>query len=633
MLVDRHKFLPISKEDMDMRDWHYLDVLLITGDAYVDHPSFGAAIIARVLESKGYKVGIIAQPNWQDFQDFKKLGKPGLAIIITAGNLDSMVNHYSASKKRREKDAYSPGGKIGLRPDRATIVYAQRAKEAFKGKPVIIGGVEASLRRFAHYDYWDNSVRRSFLLDAKADLLVYGMGEKQIVEILDNLKLGKAVTELTNIKGTAYLSDSLEQIVDYRLIPSYEAVARNKVKYAEAFKVQYQEQDPYRGKPIVQPHGNKFLVQNPPALPLSQKELDAVYALPYQRTFHPIYQEAGGVPAIEEIEFSLTSQRGCFGACSFCALTFHQGRIIQARSHQSLLAEANKIVWLPNFKGYIHDVGGPTANFRSPACQKQLTKGACKDKQCLYPEPCNNLEVDHKDYINLLKKLRQLPRVKKVFVRSGIRYDYLLADKSGEFLRELSQHHISGQLKVAPEHVSPKVLERMGKPGRQVFDKFVERYRAVNQEIGKKQYLVPYFMSSHPGSTLKDAVELAEYIRDMGYNPEQVQDFIPTPGSLSTCMFYTGLDPRTMEMVYVPKTNREKAMQRALLQYRNPKNYDLVYEALQLAHRQDLIGFGKRCLIKPRQIAKQKEIAKPKENTRKRLQQSKRKALKTTKKN
>ncbi|MDA8213603.1 MAG: YgiQ family radical SAM protein [Clostridia bacterium] len=598
--MDSHKFLPVSREDMNLRGWHYLDILLITGDAYVDHPSFGAAIIGRLLESKGYKVGIIAQPNWQGTEDFKALGKPRLAVLITAGNLDSMVNHYTAAKKPRDKDAYSPGGRPGLRPDRATLVYAQRAREAFKDKPVIIGGIEASLRRFAHYDYWSNKVRRSVLVDSKADLLVYGMGERQVVEIADALKQGRTVGELTDIRGTAYLRESPDGLQGCRIIPGYEEAAADKVKYAQAFMAQYEEQDPYRGKPIVQPHGDKYLVQNPPALPLSQKELDAVYSLPYRRTYHPIYSDAGGVPAIEEVEFSLTSQRGCFGSCSFCALTFHQGRIIQSRSHQSLMAEANQIVWLPNFKGYIHDVGGPTANFRNPACKKQLTRGACRDKQCLYPEPCPNIEVDHRDYVSLLRKLRQIPRVKKVFVRSGIRYDYLLADKSEEFLRELCQHHISGQLKVAPEHVSPRVLARMGKPGRKVFDRFVERYKSINKEIAKQQYLVPYFMSSHPGSTLRDAVELAEYIRDMGYNPEQVQDFIPTPGSLSTCMFYTGLDPRTMEKLHVPRTPKEKAMQRALLQYRNPKNYDLVHEALILAGREDLIGYGKHCLIKPK---------------------------------
>ncbi|MFZ3171259.1 MAG: YgiQ family radical SAM protein [Carboxydocellales bacterium] len=599
--MNSHRFLPISREDMDARGWHYLDILIITGDAYVDHPSFGAAIIGRVLESKGYKVGIIAQPNWQGTGDFKVLGKPRLAVFITAGNLDSMVNHYTAAKKPREKDAYSPGGQSGLRPDRATLVYAQRAREAFKDKPIVIGGIEASLRRFAHYDYWSNKVRRSMLLDAKADLLVYGMGEGQAVEIADTLKQGRPVTELTQIKGTVYLRESLENFKDYRLIPSYEQAAEHKIQYAQAFMAQADEQNPFKGKTLVQPHGDKYLVQNPPALPLSQKQLDAVYALPFQRTFHPIYQEAGGIPAIEEVEFSLTSQRGCFGACSFCALTFHQGRIIQARSHQSLLAEANQMVWQPNFKGYIHDVGGPTANFRKPSCHKQLNQGACQDKQCLYPEPCANLEVEHKDYIALLRKLRQIPNVKKVFVRSGIRYDYLMADKSEEFLRELCTHHVSGQLKVAPEHVSPRVLARMGKPGHQVFDHFVERYNAINREIGKPQYLVPYFMSSHPGSTLRDAVELAEYIRDMGYNPEQVQDFIPTPGSLSTCMFYTGLDPRTMEKIHIPKSAKEKAMQRALLQYRNPRNYDLVREALILAHREDLIGFGKQCLIRSNQ--------------------------------
>jgi uncharacterized radical SAM protein YgiQ len=605
--MTKNTFLPMTKEDMLNRDWHYLDFLIISGDAYVDHPSFGAAIIGRVLESKGYRVGIVAQPDWRTMEDFKRLGPPRYGVLITAGNLDSMVNHYTAAKKRRREDAYSPGGQAGLRPDRPTMVYAHKAREAFRKKPIIIGGIEASLRRFAHYDYWDDKVRRSILVDSRADLLVYGMGEKQITEIALRLSKGEAVEKLTDIPGTCYISEDVRGLAGCRVIPGFEAVVEEKVKYAEAFMAQYEEQDPFHGKILAQAHGDKYLVQNPPAKPLSQQELDAVYALPYVRTYHPSYEAKGGVPAIEEVEFSLTSQRGCYGACSFCALTFHQGRIVQSRSHASLVNEAKQFRWQPNFKGYIHDVGGPTANFRAAACAKQLKQGACRHRQCLHPEPCSKLEVNHGDYISLLRKLRGLEGVKKVFVRSGIRYDYLLADASQQFIKELCEYHVSGQLKVAPEHVAGNVLKRMGKPGRKVFDKFVEKYNQTNRELGKKQFLVPYFMSSHPGSTLKEAIELAEYIRDMGYNPEQVQDFIPTPGSLSTCMYYTGLDPRTMEKVYVAKTNHEKAMQRALLQFRNPKNYQLVYEALVKAGRTDLIGSGPKCLIKPPWQSDQRE--------------------------
>lgn len=594
------KFLPISKQEMLERDWHYVDILLITGDAYVDHPSFGAAVIGRVLEKAGFRVGILAQPDWRSVEAFKEFGPPRIAIMITAGNLDSMVNHYTAAKKPRSQDAFSPGGKMGLRPDRATLVYAQKAKEAFKGKPVIIGGIEASLRRFAHYDYWSDKVRRSILIDAKADLLVYGMGERQVEQLCQRLKKGETIAQITDLPGTAWVASDLNQIGEHILIPGYEAVTKSKRTYAEAFAIQYKQQDPYRGSTLVQSHGDQYLVQNPPVRPLSQKELDTVFSLPFQRTYHPNYQGQGGVPAIEEVQYSLISSRGCFGSCSFCALTFHQGRIVQARSHQSILTEAEKMIWEPGFKGYIHDVGGPTANFRGPACQKQEKKGSCAHRQCLFPKPCPNLKVEHQDYLDLLRKLRTLPKVKKVFVRSGVRYDYLMADQNTPFFRELCEHHVSGQLKVAPEHVHPDVLKRMGKPGGVVFDKFVEKFKAINQKIGKQQYLVPYFMSSHPGSGLNEAIALAEYIRDMGYNPEQVQDFIPTPGSLSTCMFYTGLDPLTMEKVYVPKSPHEKAMQRALLQYRNPKNYQLVYEALQKAGRQDLIGFGPKCLIRPR---------------------------------
>lgn len=597
--MDRRKFLPVSKEDMKERGWDQLDFLLITGDAYVDHPSFGVAVIGRLLESEGFRVGVIAQPDWRETKDFKRLGRPRLGILITGGNIDSMVNHYTAAKKRRKTDAYSPGGQTGMRPDRATIVYANRAREAYKKVPIIIGGLEASLRRFAHYDYWQDSVRRSILVDARADLLLFGMAEKAMVEVAHALASGIGVEHIRWIYGTAFYTEDIADLEDYILLPSAEEVMADKAKYAEAFRIQYEEQDARRGKMLIQPHGDGYVVQNPPALPLTQEELDEVYSFPYARTYHPDYEKSGGVPAIKEVEFSLVSHRGCFGACSFCALTFHQGRIIQTRSHESILAEAKLLTEKPNFKGYIHDVGGPTANFRQRACVIQETRGACKHRECMFPEPCKNLIVSHEDYLSLLRKLRALPKVKKVFVRSGLRYDYLLLDPSDEFFRELCSHHISGQLKVAPEHVSPRVLAKMGKPGRAVYDKFVERYKRINRELGKEQYLVPYLMSSHPGSTLADAVALAEYVRDIGYNPEQVQDFIPTPGTLATCMYYTGLDPRTGEKVYVARSPHEKALQRALIQYRNPKNYDLVLEALQKAGRTDLIGYGPKCLILP----------------------------------
>lgn len=594
-------FLPTTKEDMQRRGWEQLDFLYISGDAYVDHPSFGHAIITRVLESKGYKIGIVAQPNWRNTDDFMKLGKPRLAILISSGNLDSMVNHYTASKKPRSDDAYSPGGKAGYRPDRAVIVYCNRAREAYKDVPIIIGGIEASLRRFAHYDYWDNKVRRSILADSRADLLIYGMGEKQIVEVANALNEGKSVNEITWIAGTAYLTDNIEDLKSKSmLVPSYEEVRDSKKRYAEACKIQYEEQDPIRGKIIIQPHGDKYLVQNPPMMPLNRNELDTVYSLPYQRTYHPIYEEQGGVPAIKEVQFSITSSRGCYGSCTFCALTFHQGRTVQSRSKASIINEARNMTWHPDFKGYIHDVGGPTANFRNEACKKQIKHGACKTRQCLYPHPCKNLNISHKEYLDLLKELRDIEGVKKVFIRSGIRYDYLINDRNEEFFWELCQHHISGQLKVAPEHVSSEVLKRMGKPSKQVYQKFADKFYEINRKIGKEQYLVPYLMSSHPGSSLKEAIELAEYLRDIKYSPEQVQDFYPTPGTLATCMFYTGLDPRTMEKVYVPRSPKEKAMQRALLQYRKPENYELVYEALVKAGRRDLIGFGPKCLIRPR---------------------------------
>jgi len=592
-------FLPMNRADMENVGWDELDFLLITGDAYVDHPSFGIAIIARILEKHDFRVGILAQPDWKDLKDFRVMGKPRLACLITSGNLDSMVNHYTAAKKKRHKDAYAPGGKSGLRPDRATITYSNRVREALPGVPVIIGGIEASLRRFAHYDYWSNEVRRSILLDSQADLLVFGMGETPIIEIAKRLKDGVPIDQINDVRGTMVPLTGDAVPKDTLVLPAFEDVSSDKKNYAKAFWVQYQQQDPFHGKAMFQSHGRKSVLQNPPALPLTQGEMDAIYALPFMGTYHPSYEALGGVPAIEEVEFSLTSVRGCFGACSFCALTFHQGRIIQSRSPESIIREAEQMTWNSRFKGYIHDVGGPTANFRRPACQKQLTKGACSNKQCLFPGPCANLENDHTEYLDLLRRIRSLPRVKKVFVRSGIRYDAVLADRNSKFIRELCEHHVSGQLKVAPEHVSNSVLSLMGKPGKEVYEDFVQEFKKTNERLGKEQYLVPYLMSSHPGSTLTEAIELAEYVRDMGVNPEQVQDFIPTPGTLSTCMYYTGLNPQTMESVYVPRSMHEKAMQRALIQYRNPKNHKLVEEALRQAHREDLIGYGPKCLIRP----------------------------------
>lgn len=592
-------FLPISKADMAKRGWEQLDFLFVSGDAYVDHPSFGPAIICRILEKMGFKVGIISQPDWRSTADFKKLGKPKLGILVSAGNLDSMLNKFTAAKKFRSTDNYSPGGKPEMRPERATIVYCNRLREIWKKTPLIVGGIEASLRRFAHYDYWSDKVRRSILVDSRADLLVYGMGEKQIKEIAINLSKGVDISSLTDIKGTCYLTNSLDNLENYELTPSMEEVVESKSKFAKAFKIQYQEQDSIRGKKVVQKSGDFYLVQNPPAQPLTTPEMDEIYALPYKRTYHPSYEEFGGVPAIEEIKFSIVGQRGCFGGCSFCALVSHQGRIIQSRSNESIIKEAKLLTEMDDFKGYIHDVGGPTANFRKPSCRGQLQHGTCKNKQCLFPNPCSKLEADHKEYISLLRKLRALPKVKKVFIRSGIRYDYLLAAKDN-FLQELCEHHVSGQLKVAPEHVSQEVTKLMGKPGKEVYVKFADSFKKMNDKLGKKQYLVPYFMSSHPGANLKQAIEIAEFIRDLNYRPEQVQDFIPTPGSLSTCMYYTGINPLTSEKVYVAKGAYEKNMQRALLQYRDPKNYDLVYEALKRANRLDLVGFGKKCLIRPR---------------------------------
>jgi uncharacterized radical SAM protein YgiQ len=574
----------------------------------VDHPSFGHAIITRLLESEGYRVGLIPLPDWRALNSFKILGKPRLAVLISSGVIDSMVNHYTAGKKPRRDDVYSPGGQAGHRPDRAVIVYANRVREAFKNIPVIIGGVEAGLRRFAHYDYWDNAVRRSILLDARADLLVYGMGERAILEIAGRLAQGEFIDHIRDVRGTVWIRNqdpAAENSSPTEVrTPSYEEVQTDTIAYAKAFMLQAAEQDPIRGRILVQGHGNREIVQNPPALPLTTEMMDRIYALPYERTYHPSYQKMGGVPAILEVEFSITSHRGCYGGCSFCALNFHQGRIIQKRSQASIINEARKLVHLENFKGYIHDVGGPTANFRNRACKIQEKKGVCHDRQCLDNGGCKQLIVDHSEYLELLRKLREIPDIKKVFIRSGIRYDYLMLDPNDQFFEELCEHHISGQLKVAPEHVVDRVLRRMGKPGREVYDRFVQKFYEINRKLGKEQYLVPYLISGHPGSDLKAAVELAEYLRDIHYTPEQVQDFYPTPGSLSTCMFYTGLDPRDMKKVYVPRSPKEKAMQKALLQFRKPENRRLVYEALVTVGRTDLIGFGPKCLIRPFQPSK-----------------------------
>lgn len=598
--MDSTGFLPVSAVEMTQRGITQLDFVYVIGDAYVDHPSFGHAIISRILESRGYTVGIISQPDWRDESSITVLGRPRLAFLVCAGNMDSMVNHYSVSKKRRSTDAYTPGGVMGKRPDHATVVYGNLIRRTYRDVPIIIGGIEASLRRMAHYDYWSDSFKRSILLDSQADLISYGMGEKAIVEIADALAAGIAVRDITYIPGTVYKTKDISGISQEILLPSYEEMKADKALYAKSFMIQYENTDFCTGKPLIEPYpGGVFVVQNPPQPPLTTEEMDAVYALPYMRTYHPSYEEKGGVPAIAEIKYSLISNRGCFGGCSFCALTFHQGRTIQARSHESIIEEAKLFAGEPDFKGYIHDVGGPTANFRHPSCEKQLTKGVCKNRQCLFPKPCPNLRADHSDYLKLLRSLRSLPGVKKVFVRSGIRFDYLLADEDDSFFRELVEHHVSGQLKVAPEHISDAVLCRMGKPENAVYERFVKKYKKLNERLGKNQFLVPYLMSSHPGSTLKEAVELAEYLRDLGYMPEQVQDFYPTPSTLSTVMYYTGLDPRDMKPVYVCKNPHEKAMQRALIQYRNPKNYELVREALSKAHREDLIGFDKKCLIRP----------------------------------
>ncbi|MBQ8637960.1 MAG: YgiQ family radical SAM protein [Lachnospiraceae bacterium] len=593
-------FLPINRQEMKARGWDGVDFVYVTGDAYVDHPSFGPAIISRILEANGYRVAILPQPDWKKDEEIRQFGTPRLGFLVSGGNMDSMVNHYSVSRKRRKTDAFTPGGVMGKRPDYATIVYCNYIRRSFPDTPLIIGGIEASLRRLAHYDYWSDKMKRSILVESQADLISYGMGEHSIVEIAQALDAQIPVSEITFIRGTVFKVKSLERVPDALVLPSYDELTADKLNYAKSFYTQYCNTDPFSGRQLAEPYGAKlYVVQNPPAYPLTTQEMDDVYALPYERTWHPSYDKDGGIPAYSEVKFSLVSNRGCFGGCSFCALTFHQGRIIQTRSHESILHEACRMTQETDFKGYIHDVGGPTANFRHPACEKQLKKGVCTGKQCLFPQPCKNMKADHSDYLELLRKLRSLPKVKKVFIRSGIRFDYVLADSNDTFLRELCRYHVSGQLKVAPEHVSDPVLRMMGKPGNEVYRCFVKKYQEMNKKLGMDQYLVPYLMSSHPGSTLKEAVELAEYLRELGYMPEQVQDFYPTPSTISTCMYYTGVDPRTMKPVYVPKDPHEKAMQRALIQYRDPKLYDLVKEALERAGRTDLIGYDKKCLIRP----------------------------------
>ena len=613
------KFLPVTKEEMEARGIWQPDFVYICGDAYVDHPSFGAAIITRLLESRGYSVGIIAQPDWRKKESITVFGEPRLGFLVSAGNMDSMVNHYTVVKKHRKQDAYSPGGKMGLRPDRAVTVYSNLIRQTYKHTPIILGGIEASLRRLAHYDYWSDGMKRSVLMDSGADLISYGMGERSILEIAEALDKGFPISSITFIPGTVYKTKEMPK---GELLPSYEQLCENKKAYADSFRIQYENTDAFTGKVLIEDYGNRgFVVQNPPSKPLSQKEMDEVYDLPYARTYHPMYEKQGKIPAIEEIKFSITSNRGCFGGCNFCALAFHQGRIVQTRSHASILEEAKAYVAEKDFKGYIHDVGGPTADFRHPACKKQETKGVCTKKQCLFPKPCKNLEVDHEDYLELLRKLRNIAGVKKVFIRSGIRFDYVNADTSSAFLDELAKYHVSGQLRVAPEHISDEVLYYMGKPEHAVYQQFLKKFEKANARSGKKQYVVPYLMSSHPGCTIKEAVKLAEYVRDMGFTPEQVQDFYPTPSTMSTCMYYTGIDPRTGKKVYVPKSFKEKTMQRALLQYKNPENYELVKEALLLAGRKDLIGFDKKCLIRPRGTAKKeqgtkKPVAKKKKSIR-----------------
>ena len=597
------EFLPVTMEECRERGIEQPDFVYVCGDAYVDHSSFGAAIICRLLESRGYSVGMIAQPDWKDPESIQVFGEPRLGFLISAGNMDSMVNHYTVSKKHRQKDAYSPGGEMGHRPDRAVIVYGNLIRRTYKKTPIILGGIEASLRRMGHYDYWSDQVKRSVLLDSGADMISYGMGEHSIVEIADALASGLDVKDITFIRGTVYRCKSVEHIPEPLYLPSFEEIKEKKEQYARSFGIQHQNTDPYQAKVLIEDYGNQgYVVQNPPAYPLTEQEMDDVYHLPFMRTYHPMYEKKGGIPAIEEIRFSLTSNRGCFGGCNFCALTFHQGRILQTRSHESILREAEKMTEDPDFKGYIHDVGGPTADFRHPSCKKQLTKGVCRERQCLFPSPCKNLTVDHKDYLQLLRKVRNLPKVKKVFIRSGIRFDYMVADPDKTFLNELVKYHVSGQLRVAPEHVSDEVLKYMGKPKHAVYESFLKEYETANARTGKQQYAVPYFMSSHPGCTMKEAVKLAEYVRDLGFTPEQVQDFYPTPSTLSTCMYYTGIHPLTGEKVYVPKNPHEKAIQRALMQYKNPENRELILEGLKMTGRMDLVGFGPKCLIHPREL-------------------------------
>lgn len=613
----KNNFLPISKKEISERGWDSPDFVIISGDAYIDHPYFGVAIIGRLLEAYGFNVAINAQPDWKNINEFKKLGKPGLGFLISAGNIDSMVNHYTVAKKRRKADAYSPGGRTGLRPDRASIVYAQKAREAFPDVPIILGGIEASLRRLAHYDYWDDSLRRSILLDSKANLLVYGMGEKAMIEVAEALQGGLAVKDITFVRGTVYRTHDLPAQEDTVVLPSFREISSLKKQFAESFMIQYQNTDLIKAKPLAEPYENGFVIQNPPAEPLSTEKLDMIYRLPFSRNYHPLYEKAGGIPSISEVKFSLVSSRGCFGGCSFCSLHYHQGKSIQTRSIEAVVEEAKIMIRDQDFKGYIHDVGGPTANFRQRPCRKQEKQGPCPDKECLFPAPCSNLEIDHSDYLELLRRLRKLEGVKKVFVRSGIRHDYLLYDQNDTFFEELCAHHISGQLKVAPEHVSPKVLDKMSKPDKKVYLEFKKKYKAINKKYGKNQFLVPYFISSHPGSDLDAAIELASFIKKHEHMPEQVQDFYPTPGTLSTCMYYSELDPRTMKEIYVPKTPSEKAMQKALIQFKNPKNYQLVYKALKQAGRKDLIGYGIKCLLKPRHVIKDKPIKRAKKRARK----------------
>ncbi|MDO5135167.1 MAG: YgiQ family radical SAM protein [Eubacteriales bacterium] len=593
-------FLPVTYEEMKDRGWDQVDFVYVCGDAYVDHPSFGSAIITRLLESRGYRVGMICQPDWRKKESVQVFGRPRLGFLVSSGNMDSMVNHYTVAKKRRRQDAYSPGGEAGLRPDRAAVVYGNLIRQSYPKAPVILGGIEASLRRLSHYDYWDDKVRRSILLDSGADLISYGMGEHSILEIAEALEGGIPVGEITYVPGTVYKSRDLTRAFSPLLLPSFEETSRDKAAYARSFAIQYRNTDPFTGRVLAEDYGTKgYVIQNPPSMPLSQQEMDDVYDLPYTGRYHPMYEGSGGIPALEEIRFSLTSSRGCFGGCSFCALTFHEGRIVQTRSHSSILKEAEALTKAPDFKGYIHDVGGPTADFRHPSCEKQLTKGVCQNRQCLFPEPCPNLRADHRDYVTLLRSLRDIPGVKKVFIRSGVRFDYVLADKDRTFLRELTRYHVSGQLRVAPEHVSEAVLRCMGKPSHGVYQQFLKEFEKANAATGKKQYALPYFMSSHPGCTMKEAVKLAEYVRDLGFTPEQVQDFYPTPSTLSTCMYYTGIHPLTGEKVYVPKNPREKAIQRALMQYKRPENRALVLEGLRMAGRMDLVGYGSKCLLRP----------------------------------